>query len=57
MAAARSGRRSVAYFGSANIGADKDTGLNVPNLSKVGASYGLGTYVIEDQTNLRAEAT
>jgi acetolactate synthase-1/2/3 large subunit len=40
-----------AYFGSANIGADKSTGLTIPNLSKVGASYGLGTCVIPDQTN------
>jgi acetolactate synthase-1/2/3 large subunit len=44
-----------AYFGSANIGADKSTGLTIPNLSKVGASYGLGTCVIPDQTNLRAQ--
>jgi acetolactate synthase-1/2/3 large subunit len=44
-----------AYFGSANIGADAATGLTIPNLSQVGASYGLGTYVIHDQTNLRAE--
>jgi len=44
-----------AYFGSANIGADKDTGLTIPDLSKVGASYGLGTYVIRDQTRLREE--
>jgi len=44
-----------AYFGAANIGADSRTGLTVPNLSKVGASYGLGTAVIKDQTNLREE--
>jgi acetolactate synthase-1/2/3 large subunit len=44
-----------AYFGSANIGADKSTGLTIPNLSKIGASYGLGTCEIQDQTNLRAE--
>jgi acetolactate synthase-1/2/3 large subunit len=44
-----------AYFGSANIGADKNTGLTIPNLSKVGASYGLQTYVIQDQTALREE--
>jgi acetolactate synthase-1/2/3 large subunit len=41
-----------AYFGSASIGADKNTGLTIPNLSKVGASYELETYVIKDQTNL-----
>ena len=45
----------TAYFGKANIGADKTTGLTIPNLSKIGASYGLGTAVIKDQTNLRAE--
>jgi acetolactate synthase-1/2/3 large subunit len=44
-----------AYFGSANIGADKSTGLTIPNLSKIGASYGLGTCEIQNQTNLRAE--
>ena len=43
----------AAYFGKASIGADKSTGLTIPNLSKVGASYGLGTYVIHDQTHLR----
>jgi acetolactate synthase-1/2/3 large subunit len=44
-----------AYFGDASIGADKNTGLTIPNLSKVGASYGLGTYIIKDQTNLTAD--
>ena len=42
-----------AYFRGS--GADRNTGLTIPNLSKVGASYGLGTYVIHDQTDLRAE--
>ena len=45
----------AAYFGHASIGADKSTGLTIPNLSKVGASYGLGTYVIHDQTHLRED--
>ena len=44
-----------AYFGSSNIGADAATGLTIPNLSKIGASYELETYVIRDQTNLHAE--
>ncbi len=44
-----------AYFGAPTIGADKITGLTIPNLSKVGASYGLDTYVIQDQTDLRGE--
>jgi acetolactate synthase-1/2/3 large subunit len=45
----------AAYFGKASIGADSNTGMTIPNLSKVGASYGLGTYVIHDQTHLRDE--
>jgi len=45
----------TAYFGKASIGADRDTGLTIPNLSKVGASYGLSTYVIADQSNLAVE--
>ncbi len=44
-----------AYFGDAQIGADRNSGLTIPNLSKVGASYGLATHVIADQTNLREE--
>jgi acetolactate synthase-1/2/3 large subunit len=45
----------AAYFGKASIGADSRTGLTVPDLSKVGASYGLGTYVIHDQTHLHED--
>jgi len=45
----------TAYFGKANIGADKNSGLTIPDLSKVGASYGLGTAIIKDQTNLHAD--
>jgi acetolactate synthase I/II/III large subunit len=44
-----------AYFGQASIGADKNTGTTIPDLSKIGASYGLGTHVIKDQTDLRTE--
>jgi acetolactate synthase I/II/III large subunit len=44
-----------AYFGAASIGADRNTGLTIPNLSRVAAAYGLGTHVIADQTNLAAE--
>ncbi|HEV2647533.1 MAG TPA: thiamine pyrophosphate-binding protein [Acidobacteriaceae bacterium] len=44
-----------AYFGEAQIGADAATGITVPNLSRVAASYGIPAVVIEDQTNLRAE--
>jgi acetolactate synthase-1/2/3 large subunit len=45
----------VAYFGRASIGADASTGITIPDLCKVGASYGLGTYRIHDQTDLPAE--
>ncbi|HWS65294.1 MAG TPA: thiamine pyrophosphate-binding protein [Steroidobacteraceae bacterium] len=45
----------IAYFGKATIGADRHSGLTIPDLSKIGASYGLGTYVIKDQSNLAAE--
>ncbi len=45
----------AAYFGKASIGADRNTGLTIPNLTKVGASYGLDTHVIADQTDLRTE--
>jgi acetolactate synthase-1/2/3 large subunit len=44
-----------AYFGEAQIGADAATGLTVPNLSKVAASYDIPAVVIEDQSNLREE--
>jgi acetolactate synthase-1/2/3 large subunit len=44
-----------AYFGDASIGADKNTGLTIPDLSAVGQAFKLGTYVIKDQTNLNAD--
>jgi len=44
-----------AYFGEPSIGADKNTGLTIPNLSAVGQAFKLSTHVIPDQTNLRAE--
>jgi acetolactate synthase-1/2/3 large subunit len=45
----------IAYFGKASIGADRHTGITVPDLSKIGASYGLRTHVIEDQADLAAD--
>jgi acetolactate synthase-1/2/3 large subunit len=45
----------TAYFGSATIGADKNTGLTIPDLSAVGQAFKLSTAIIKDQTNLRAE--
>jgi len=43
-----------AYFGEAIIGADRHTGITIPDLSQVGSAFGLGTAVIESQENLRA---
>lgn len=44
-----------AYFGESKIGADEATGLTVPNLSKIAASYDIASVVIEDQTSLRED--
>ncbi len=44
-----------AWFGNAFMGGDRSTGLTVPDLSKVAASYGIASYVIEDQRDLRSE--
>ncbi len=43
------------YFGQASIGCDAQTGLTVPDLSKIAGAYGIGTAVIEDQRNLRRD--
>ena len=45
----------TAYFSQPTIGADRETGLTVPNLGRVAAAFGLGTCVIADQTTLREE--
>ncbi len=45
----------TAYFKQPTIGADRNTGLTIPDLSAVGQAFKLGTYVIKDQTDLRAE--
>lgn len=44
-----------AYFGEAKIGADAATGLTIPDLSKIAASYDIPAVVIEDQSNLRED--
>jgi acetolactate synthase-1/2/3 large subunit len=44
-----------AYFGSSNLGADHRNGVTIPDLSKLGAAFGLGTSVIEDQQHLRED--
>jgi acetolactate synthase-1/2/3 large subunit len=41
------------YFGLATIGCDDRTGLTVPDLSKIAASYGIQSAVIANQSNLR----
>jgi acetolactate synthase I/II/III large subunit len=43
------------YFGQASIGCDARTGLTVPDIAKVAASYGLGHAVIENQAHLRTD--
>ena len=45
----------TAYFGAASIGADAKTGLTIPNLTAVGAAFGLGQAVICDQRDLRSD--
>jgi acetolactate synthase-1/2/3 large subunit len=45
----------TAYFKKASIGADRETGLTIPNLSDVAEAFKLSSYVIQDQTNLREE--
>jgi acetolactate synthase-1/2/3 large subunit len=44
-----------AYFGDATIGADKNSGLTIPDLSQVGAAFGLSTAIIRNQEDLRAD--
>lgn len=43
------------YFGEANLGCDKSNGLTVPSLTQVATAFGLGSAVIKDQKNLRAD--
>ena len=45
----------AAYFGSEQIGAGKNSGLTVPDLTKVANSYNIPAVVIYDQTNLRED--
>lgn len=44
-----------AHFGAANLGADKQSGVTIPDLGKVAAAFGLGAAVIENQKDLRAD--
>jgi acetolactate synthase-1/2/3 large subunit len=52
-ASIRSSQRG--WFGKSTIGAHSSTGLTVPDLSKVANSYGIASYVIEDQRDLRQD--
>ena len=44
-----------AWFGSSFMGGDRTTGLTLPDLTKVAASYGIASYVIENQNHLRSD--
>jgi acetolactate synthase I/II/III large subunit len=44
-----------AYFGESRIGADSSNGVTIPDLSRVGEAFGLGSAVIENQASLRAD--
>lgn len=41
------------YFGGPNIGCDEKTGITVPDYRKVAKAYGIKSYVIEQNEDLR----
>lgn len=43
------------YFGKPNIGCDSQTGLTVPDLSRIASAYRIQAVTIESQGNLRAD--
>jgi acetolactate synthase I/II/III large subunit len=43
----------TAYFGEVQIGADADTGISIPELPAIAASYRIPSVVIENQEHLR----
>jgi len=45
----------TAYFKQPSIGADKNTGITIPDLSAVGQAFKLKTHIIPNQTELRNE--
>jgi acetolactate synthase-1/2/3 large subunit len=45
----------IGYFGKATIGADSNSGITIPDLSRVGSAFGLSTAVITNQQDLRAD--
>jgi acetolactate synthase I/II/III large subunit len=44
----------ASFFGAPSIGCDAETGLTLPDLSKIAAAFGLQSAVIEDQSDLAA---
>jgi acetolactate synthase-1/2/3 large subunit len=42
------------YFGKAEIGCDGETGLTIPDISRVAGAYGVKTTVLESQQDLRS---
>jgi acetolactate synthase-1/2/3 large subunit len=44
----------ASFFGRASIGCDAETGLTLPDLSKIAAAYGIASVVIENQDDLAA---
>ena len=43
------------YFDKPHIGCDAETGLTIPDLSRVAAAYNIPAMVIENQKNLRED--
>lgn len=44
-----------AWFGSAFLGGDRSTGITIPDLAKIAASYGITSYIIQNQNDLRCD--
>ena len=45
----------TSFFGEPRIGCDRRTGQSLPDIRKVAGAYGLGTDIIQDQSDLRSE--
>lgn len=45
----------TSFFGAPRIGCDSATGQTLPDIRRVAEAYGVGTDLITDQSNLRAE--
>jgi acetolactate synthase-1/2/3 large subunit len=44
-----------AWFGRAFLGGDCSTGISIPELGKIAASYGIASYIIQNQNDLRGD--